>query len=648
MADYARDTRTPCQKVRDIHERHSPFWRQVHDAIDEEELFLDGDRYEDDQGAYNKDRRLIQIRGQEISDTVRHIAAQATVRPRNVEPRPIDADDDAEAAEAAASLVELELSNPWKGFEDDYEAAIISAREKRLGVVWMDWDPDFKPYGEIFYGFEDPRNFMWDEAYDPHHPLCGWLLRTKRIDVDRAREMYGAKWLQPDKSSRMRTSRADRPILQGGMGHDGSGVYDDNKVTIWECWYKNDRSTRDKEAAYDELPEDEQYLSCKSGCGYRSDPGAGQPEYEPQACPTCGGDLERIDAVAQDETSLMFSKGRRLVVMPPYCPSPEDKPLVDDKWPIPSARSFPALFLTAYVKPGRPVGPSDTTLMWDQQIAADNLRTAGLQRVLEHRNYWVLPRGGLVDYRNKRFEFRDDQFNVMFRDNSKAEFGPLDVQQINGTGLDPAFSQIYQITQAALTQYRGVTDFGFTPESSKNIAVGTVEQLTAQGEIPVEHFNRRKNRALGKFYGVVWDYIRATYTPQRLSRLNLDGVDVLTRLAADDLPNFDFTISDSQPFTGVEKTRAESAQVLLQMARQDPDMWDLFAELQGHPPSIIRKIEKRLEKMKMEAELMGGDPAIAGLDPSMAEGIPPEMAGDDMGSGMVPALDSPNGAGMIQ
>jgi hypothetical protein len=645
--------KTPCQQVRDLHARHLPYWRQVRDAMDEEELFLDGDRYEEDQGPYNKDRRSIQIRGQEISDTVRHIAAQSTVRPRNVETRPIDHDGDPDAGEIAASLVELELSNPWKGFEDEYEGAIISAREKRLGVVWMDYEPDYGQFGEIFYSFQDPRRFMWDEAYHPHHPLCGWLIREKRVPVDVAREQYGAPWLKSDRDSTGRTARADRPVSRGASNHGPQpGGLDDDKVTIWECWYKNDKSKKYRTKDYQVLKPSEQYMSCTDGCGERSDPMAGLPEFVPGGCPTCGGDMHRIDAKAVDETALKFERGKRMIAFAPNCPNPDgDDPLYDGAWPIPGARSFPALFITAYMKPGRPMGPSDTTLMWDQQIASDNLRTAAVQRVLEHRNYWKIPRAGLVDYRNQRFEFRDDQFNVMFTDNSKADMGPLDVQLINGTGLDPAFAQVFGITQQALTQYRGVADFGFTPESSKDIAASTVQQLTAQGEIPTEHFNRRKNRELGKWYGVVWDYIRATYTPQRLSRLNLDGIDILASLQADDLPNFDFVISDSEPFTGVEKQKADSAKTLIGMIQALPDMWDLLAELQGFSPSVIRKFQKRMDEIKAQQPTPG-----AGMPPGMDGGgapgdqgqLPPEMAGVDSGPGMVPGLNSPNGAGMAQ
>src|SRR3990172_3727824 len=204
---FMPDDKTPCQQVRDLYENAIAFWKPRRLAMDRLEEFLAGDRYEDDNGAYNKARRLIQIRGQEIQDTIRHIAAKATEKPRSIEPRPIDRVEDPNTGEIAAALVEADLANPWKGFEDVYEAAILSCREKRLGVVMMDWVPDCGPFGEILDRYVDPRRVMWDPAYeDPHHPLCEWFLEERRVDADEANEAYGVDWIKPDEEANARTS----------------------------------------------------------------------------------------------------------------------------------------------------------------------------------------------------------------------------------------------------------------------------------------------------------------------------------------------------------------------------------------------------------------------------------------------------------
>ena len=637
--------KTPAQRVRDIFEQSDGMWRRYHTAMTEFEAFLEGERYEDDNDAYNKDRRLMQIRGNELWDTIRHMAGEATSKPRSVTPRPIDRDADPDTAEVEAALVERELSDPWKGFEARYYEAIISARSKMLGVVWADWDPDCGPEGEILFRYVDGRRLRWDPAYDPHHPKCAWLIEERRCDVDWVHDTYpGSEWVQADKDALLPTGEMKQgiPLIRGSGGHSIKPDAEDNKATLWFCWYKNDKTTkrREKPESYVPLEPEQQYLSCAS-CGYRS-PTAGElieqgkietelPEMM-EGCPTCGGNMERIEARDEVEDVLAYSKGKRLVITAPFSAAPDDAAVYDGKWPIPSARSFPGLFLTCDVMPGKVMGGCDTKYLWDQQIASDNLRTLALQRVFEHRNYWVLPQVGIKDYRGQRFNFREDQFNVMYRDAATA-LGDLNIQMLNGTGLDPGWSVAFGAVQDALTQYRGVADFGLTEESSKNIAVGTAERIERQGNIPLEDFKRRCNGELGKFYGVVSDMIHYTYTPTKVARLNIDGTDLVVSMWGDDMPNYDFVIEETPDFTGLEKARSEAFNAMLQVATNpttEPFL-DIFAEMNNLPRSVIRKFQKRMEEIKEEA-MQAEQQAM--------------MQGEPTGMDQLAELEALNGAGM--
>jgi hypothetical protein len=274
------------------------------------------------------------------------------------------------------------------------------------------------------------------------------------------------------------------------------------------------------------------------------------------------------------------------------------------------------------------MGKSDVTLMWDQQVAADNLATIALQRVFEHRSYWELPAAGMNDHRGSRFTFRDDQRNVMYRDASA--MGPLDVRVHSAPGLDwQGFNAAYGVIQQKLVAYRGTTDFGLTPENSKNFAVGTIERLTQQGNIPVEEYKRRKNQELSKFYGVLSDYIHATYTAQRLTRLNIEGTDLLVQLWGHDLPNFDFVVEESPEFTGLDKQRSEAFNAAMQvipMAVQlgipVGDLLEVFADLNNIPRSVIRKLEKALEAGKAAGGIQpGGNQGTEGGPPDPLQAL---------------------------
>ena len=619
------DSRTACQQARDWYTAHIVWWQRARDAMQREQDFIDGDRYEFNTGVgYDeRDPRSIQIRGQELQDTVRSIAAEVTARPRNLQARPVDRIDDPESAEITASLIEMELENPWKGFQAQYEAAIISCQERRLGLVWMDWEPDLHPFGEILFSFHDPRRILWDECYDPHHPLCNTMIREYDLPVDLARERYAAPWLEPDAKpgARVRDMRnANQPLIRAA--HGGPLLPDPDRpdsVTLWQCWYKNDRTIKRKErpGSYQEWPAEKRYLRCP-GCGYRSQTQGklqaqgrieGELPDEMMGCPACAeqgltGILERIDGALEEQEVRQYARGKRLMIFAPFQPNPEnDEPLYKGNWPIPGARSYPGLFLTANVKPGRPMGPSQTTAMWDQQIASDQLRTQGVRRVLEHRNFWALPRVGVTDLKGEQFQFRDDQLNIMLTD----EMNRAAIQTFNSTGLDPMFPSVFGIAQEALTRYRPIADLGLTPESSKDISGVALAQMNRMGKIQVEHFLRRCNSELSKFSGVLWDYIRATYTPERIARLRIDGTDKLMRLQGDELPNYDFVIESAPDFSGLEKSRSEAAQWAMQVIH-DPltvPYFDILAEINQLPKSVIRRIEKRMKQQQALVEQTG-------------------------------------------
>jgi len=635
-------------------EDNYPLWRPKYDAMHELSRFLSGDRYVNDGGAFNKDRRGVQIRGQDIQDTIRHVVAKATEKPRSIEARPIDTDTDPDAAELMQGLVTNELSDPYKGFERERYAAIQSCREMRLGVVWMDYVPDFGAYGgEIMYSWQSPDRIMWEAPYHPHHPLCGWLIRDKRINVDEARDTYSAPWLEPDRGALTAQGnwKAGTPLIQGYNDWLAATCINDDKVTVRECWYKNDKTLakNKKPVNYEPLKPEDRYLSCQDGCGFRSDTQAtlasmGAPKALPEqvdtGCPVCGGHLTRVDATQTSASVLAYSKGRRLVISAPYSPNPNDEPLYDGQWPIAKARSFPGLFLFASVKPGDVMGPCDVDWMWDQQVAQDNLDTLAVQRVFEHRNYWIMPEVGINDYRRKRFEFREDQQNLMFRDMTKAKYGPLEVQNINGTGLDPAWGGVRSVVSQNLTRYVPKSDIGLVPGEAHDIPVGTTQLVQEQAETSTKDFITRCNQELSMFYGVVADYISATYTPERMARLNIDGTDFLLQLKGDDLPNFDFVVTETPDFTGIDKEKSQAFDQAMGVAMQmGPEALDAWGQFHNVPKSVIRTIQKLFQEKQAQAEQM----AAQGMAPGAAGG--PGMAA--MESPAAPPTNGPSGGGMM-
>ncbi|MGQ0721016.1 MAG: hypothetical protein ACT4PE_05510 [Candidatus Eiseniibacteriota bacterium] len=648
-----------CQRVRRLVEGALPYWRPLREARREEIDFLDGDRYEDDHGPYNKDRRDRQFRGQEISSVARNKAGQSTANPRSIEALPVDRFADADDAEIAVSILEWELNHPQKGFDDVLDEVIIDALESRAGCAMLEFDPELGQYGgETFWRWKDPNLVMWTPGFsDPHHVACEWMIEAQRIPIatikQRGKGKGKGRWRGTDEIVGDATATSSFPGEGSTNPLDRIGVpgesYDDDHVWVYFCWYKNDPSTYKREKESNELPEGERYMGCDNPeCQYRSmtqdelllegklEDGEELPE-DMDPCPLCGGHLSRRDMSVVEDEVLAYPKGRRLVIMPAFQQTPDDLPFYDGPWPVPKARSFPILWVTAYAKGGRPMGDSDTTRNWDAQIASDQLMTMAFDRLMRHQTYYLMPSVGITDTNGKRFEFRDDQYNVMLADMSDVNRPAPTVTTVQGASLDSAWPTYWNSVQQVLLGPQGTNDMGLTPDSSKNIAAATVAQLDRIGNIPVEHFNRRKNRALGKAYGVHWDYIRATYTSRRLARMQIGDETLVDRLRGDDQPNFDFIVSEAPPFTGLEKARSEAFTALYQMAQTTPMWVDLFAEVNRLPQSVVRKVKRAIAEQKMKAER---DAMMAAQQ--MGAGIP-----DDL-SGLEPPAMEPNPMDVVQ
>lgn len=644
---------TQAAVVRKWFESNLPVFSPYREAVANEDRFRDGERYPEDSGPANLQIQLTQIRGEEVHDTIRHMAAEATAKPRSVEARPIDSEDDADHAEVEVALVDNLLRDPWKGFESRRYEAIFEALARRTGIVWMDWNPGVGPYGgEISFRTVDFRRCMWTPGYDPHDPNCDVFLEQRRVDVEQAKRDYpnAAEWLQPDHMA-LDASRSNLrdgvPIIRDGSHSLMPTSYDDGKVELWFFWNKNDRTYIQREAGPEgdqDIAEEDRYLACTKKCGYRS-PTQGSLKQKLPAeldfCPSCAangrdGTLERVDSFAGNESVRAYTKGHRLTIISPFCKGPEDEPIYDGGWPIKNARSFPGFFPQAELDPRKPTGKSVVVRMWDQQIASDNMATMALQRVYEHRSFWELPKNVYTDFEGNRFNFLPHQRNVMFRDNSQTFTSPVQVH--SGESLDQMWPIVNSVLQEKLVRYRPVADFGLTEDSSKNIPVGTVQAIQKQANVPIAEFIRRVNMELSKFYGVVSDYIHATYTPQRLSRLNIDGIDLVAGIWGPDMPNFDFVVEEAPDFTGLEKAKSEAFNALMQVIPQAAQLGlpvdvvlELFSEMNNLPRSVVRKFQKGIKQAQDEAQAAAQEQAAA--QQQMSGGT------QDAGPGMDAAAD---------
>jgi hypothetical protein len=647
------DGLTVCQEIRESREGALPYWRPLYEARTAEIEFNDGERFEDDHGAYNRDRRRVQFRGQQTTNVGRNKAAQATAARRSIEALPVDRMTDPDDAEIAVSILEWELSHPQKGFDDTLEEVIQDAVDARAGCMMLDFDPELGEFGgETFWRWKDPNLIMFEPGFaDPHHLRCGWLDELQRVPLERVKAMGKLKGKARWHGTETIVGDADAaggPVpdlpstIASRIGVPGNAL-DKKHVWVIYRWMKNDTETYKRMKDAQQIPPDQRYIGCDNPeCNFRTmtqqqlrevgELGEDEDleEYGDE-CPLCGSTTSRRDVRGREETALINARGNRLVVMPALQNTPDGEPFYDGEWPCPYARSFPIIWITAYVRGGRPMGDSDTTRGWDAQCAADQMMTMVFDRVMRNQNYYTMPRTGVFDTKGQRFEFRDDQYNVILLDNS-INGPPPKVEVVEGASLDPAWPNAWKAINEVLLGQQGTNDFGLTPDSSKDIAASTVAQLNRMGNIPLEHFVRRKNRAISKGMGVHWDYLRHTYTPDRLKRLKIGQDYIVTKLRGDDLANFDFIFSETPPFSGLEKARTEAFDQLMRISIEMPWALEAYAAVHNLPPSIVRKVVGMVRMMQQQPPPQPGQPGPE---------LPPDLTGS---AGGPPGVAGPNGA----
>lgn len=607
-----------------LHERGARYWSDIHESIREERAFYEGQHYAEDVEPLDKNAQSMRFVGPELFSLVRHKHGQLMAEAHLLEARPVDRVSDPQDAEIAVQLVEWETTNPQKGFQECEELMALAALAARVGLVWIDYDPDEGPWGEVMFRPGDSTRFMMEPGFhDPHDIKCGWIVEESDWPIESVLAIPGLKSgvrekLQPETNNPAQ-SISDRQSR--GTQETGEDLAE-GVVRVRRWMFKNDRTVKErrKTGTFTTFADADRYMVCGDpstetvGCGWRSEgDGTGLPESG--ACPECGGVTTRIDGREEVEDVLVYPRGRRMVLEAPN----QNLLLYDGKWPV-AARSFPVYYLSAYLSadPSRPTGPSDTAVYWTQQAASDFLMTKGFRALAEHQRYFALPRVGVTDYRGKRFEFRDDQYNVMYWDETQFG-GPPTIQALEGSSLDNALPGYWNMVQSVFKSNQGTTDLGLTPDSSKDIPATSILQMTQQGEIPIEHLKRRRRRAIGKGHGVLWDYIRNTYPAARLARLRMDdGTDAVLSLRGDELPNFDFVIADRPPFTGLEKAKSEALDKLIMVP---PEWLEIYAEVNNLPQSIVRKVQKKREELMAEQPMLGaapGQPGQAGASDMMS------------------------------
>lgn len=634
--------------------RAERFWRPIHAQVDwKGRFYWDGEHFgEDMRDREDIDRRDLRWVGQETFNAGRHEEGAVTSAPSSVMARPVDEYGDPASAERAVALVEGETENPAKCFDDVKEAWVSAASVLGYGAFSIEFHEHVGPWGELAYVNEDSRDLMWDpRAKNIHHPNCRWVCIRRRVPLAdcEGRRGWNAKVVKALKADQgydvSAFGRARETFVNARLGEGGGGQEEwdpGDEVTLYYLWYRaGKQAKRRKRDSYRRLSPGERYMHC-AACGWQSatEDEVGVEDFpEAGECDQCGGMSERADAEEQEE-SIHGYPDIRLKIIAPY-QGVEDY-VYDGPPPWPT-RSFPIPFLPRFIHPFKPNPPSLVDLNAYNQGVTDMLMTLAAERMAASAPVWSVPDDGVKDAWGERFEFSDEQGHVLFR---SADHGTNSVQLLEGTGIPANWSSVYQAAIGSLVSHQGIADIGMAPTQSRDIAASSLAQQIQQQEIPVAHFQRRYQRATGMAYGLIFDAIKGTYPPERIARLRGDdGRDTVAMVEAADMPNFDFILADAPDFNALSEAKQKGLAMLMQVAREQPEFLEVFAQLNNIPPSVVQKMQEaaQAQRARLAATMPAGPaPADAGA------GAAPAMGGGPEPADMVEALLSDMGQPQYQ
>jgi hypothetical protein len=267
-------------------------------------------------------------------------------------------------------------------------------------------------------------------------------------------------------------------------------------------------------------------------------------------------------------------------------------------WPY-GLRTVPYCVWQSKPHPGEQIGQSETLSNMSMQTSSNVLLAEAIDTMRRAKTVHAVPRGVLEDPAGEEWERGRNQGAWAYYNQ---DMPPSGIITMTGAQLPPGWNAVFQAVQGVFQASRGSPDLGLTPSQSKDIAVGTVRAIIESGELPVDHQIERLRRAEAPWFGgAVYQLIRATYTPERIRRIESeDGNWELLSVAGLGLPDLDVQIIASPSV--IRLTQAE-IQTLIEFAAAPPHMRRFLARKMNIPISEVIELENEERRIMSDPAL---------------------------------------------
>jgi len=475
------------------------------------------------------------------------------------------------AAEISKRIIENIFLDPLKCYHDARSRMVWSMLAGERGNIEISWDPR---WGVCFDSI-DPRRFHLTPGFrflhDPRNPAVQHEVPMKMSELQRMgrlggwnipKDLYGDGAYPEYGEGNYREAdgiERDQAMRYTPDPNDGP----DTLVTVVKSWFREDPFAADnKRLANADLAEaDWHFVDDTTQETQRFDP---QNPTPPMG--RSGNPMRMVTSKAEKYSGHEYDAGYLIITAPYYT---GDETLFEGSWtegalnPEATLSAYPYMELGSYKHPLRRNGISDTELTHSLLVVDNTAKRNMHEQMSQTGLILVTMPGALRDSENKQFKFKNLPVDIAYADSAlNAEATKF----LQGPGMNAAAGQFANIIDR-MWQDIGTGDFSASlgPERSKDIPVGTANQLQQTGDLPVQLHQQDLNLQEAIGARVALDWCRAYMGDNVISWVTDRGEAAYAHVRGQDLVPLHVTVRTDQAWRQSDTDRVQAQSQLIAM-----------------------------------------------------------------------------------
>ena len=628
--------------------------------------FWDGAQYRRNTNDLSNDTRRLQPKGTRLFDHVRHKTTLLTTGNIYFDVKPTKADVTAEAQEFSKRVIENVIHDPRLRFKNYRRRMVISALAAGRGALAIEHDPSVE--GGVCFRVVDPRRlFVCPGFTDLHDPRNPWVIERVPMRLSAVRAMSAAGWTIPD------DLRADNwPEDYEPTGNDisadlrdgaatalpGTASETDGVVTVLKCYYRRDpfAQTVSKPKVLDDPLKESEWYWYDDETAERVPADPGSMDMAPPTSLATGQPMRLVTTMEEDKPE--YPKGYLVILAPAHMGR---KPLFIGDWlpgnenPEAYLCSFPYEHLVCYHHPFKLAGKSDTQLLKTLVVMDNASFLSSWTQLRLAQAILITQPGALQDADGHQFQFTDRPVEIAYATDAIAAETVKFFQMQGMNPATPAFREMIDQQWA----HAGNGDIAMPDNRSRDIAVGTIKTLQAQGDLPIRMHAEDLQAEDGIGFRVILDYKRAYMTRKELVEwTDENGQPMAKEITGDMLASANIIVTAAPDWSSFNAEQVQSVAQYVGQMKDVPGVMAALAPTMGFPAAAVAEIKKQAQAMMgpqkpdvdptkimqaIAALRKSGEPiTVQQLDAAMQlAGLPPSAGGMPLS----PPPQSGNGSG---